>query len=153
MIEPPKLSRRAFMVWAAAAGFTGYLGGWYISRVRLQDVTPIIIAILRKHLGYLEVEKADLEQFARDFAAVHLDANQATLLSWVGSLRVLYRLNWLDIGAEEAPNLEETVVGHFLMSTDFFWNGADEARPVTYLGLYDPYSRPCSNPFFFEQLA
>jgi len=34
----------------------------------------------------------------------------------------------------------------FLMSTDFFLNGADESRAVTYRTYYDPHDG-CSNPF------
>ncbi len=35
----------------------------------------------------------------------------------------------------------------FLKSTDFFPQGADESKPLTYLTLYDPYRSPCFNPF------
>ncbi len=34
----------------------------------------------------------------------------------------------------------------FLLSTDFFPNGADEARVVRYVMYYDPYVSPCWNP-------
>ena len=34
----------------------------------------------------------------------------------------------------------------FLMSTDFFPNGARESRPLRYVMLYHPYRTPCYNP-------
>ncbi len=34
----------------------------------------------------------------------------------------------------------------FLLSTDFFPNGADESRPVRFLAFYDPRVSPCYNP-------
>lgn len=39
------------------------------------------------------------------------------------------------------------IVGDFLISTDFFINKMDPQKPVKYTGIYDPYQRPCSNPF------
>jgi hypothetical protein len=34
----------------------------------------------------------------------------------------------------------------FLMSTDFFINDEDAARPLHFLAYYDPYRTPCFNP-------
>lgn len=39
------------------------------------------------------------------------------------------------------------LVGHFLLSTDFFINKMKTDIPINYVALYDPYFRPCSNPF------
>jgi hypothetical protein len=41
---------------------------------------------------------------------------------------------------------EERVTTLFLLSSDFFVNGADISRPVSYVGYYDP-ARACGNPF------
>ena len=43
--------------------------------------------------------------------------------------------------------LEERICAAFLMSSDFFTNGADETRPVRYLALYEPTKVGCTNPF------
>lgn len=37
-------------------------------------------------------------------------------------------------------------LGAFLLSTDFFQNGADASRPLRYVRYYDPYVSPCYNP-------
>lgn len=39
------------------------------------------------------------------------------------------------------------IVGSFLLSTDFFMNKMNTERTINYVSLYDPYFRPCSNPF------
>jgi hypothetical protein len=41
---------------------------------------------------------------------------------------------------------EDRVVTQYLMSSDFFKNGADETRTVRYAGYYDPMIA-CGNPF------
>ncbi len=37
-------------------------------------------------------------------------------------------------------------VHRFLLSTDFFQMGEDEARELNYVMLYHPYASPCYNP-------
>ncbi len=39
------------------------------------------------------------------------------------------------------------VVGNFLLSTSFFMNKMDMHKKISFTGLYDPYLKPCSNPF------
>ncbi len=39
------------------------------------------------------------------------------------------------------------IVRNFLLSTDFFIHKMDVESQIRYIGLHNPYSRPCSNPF------
>ncbi|MEQ8361803.1 MAG: hypothetical protein RIF39_08920 [Cyclobacteriaceae bacterium] len=39
------------------------------------------------------------------------------------------------------------IVRNFLLSTDFFLNKMDSKKKLRYIGLHNPYRRPCSNPF------
>lgn len=39
------------------------------------------------------------------------------------------------------------IVGHFLLSTNFFFNKMDTNKVIKYESIYDPYFRPCSHPF------
>lgn len=39
------------------------------------------------------------------------------------------------------------IVGHFLLSTNFFFNKMDTTKAIKYESIYDPYFRPCSHPF------
>ncbi len=43
----------------------------------------------------------------------------------------------------DAPRVREL----FLLSSDFFAHGEDEARPLGFQTLYDAYLSPCYNPF------
>ena len=36
---------------------------------------------------------------------------------------------------------------NFLLSTDFFQNGADESRALSFTAYPNPYDAPCNNPF------
>jgi hypothetical protein len=72
---------------------------------------------LRAHLPYLDVDDAVLAAFARDQRA--------------------------GTGAREEI---DAIAARFLLSTDFFQNGADEDRPLRYVAYYDPYRSPCYNP-------
>jgi hypothetical protein len=42
---------------------------------------------------------------------------------------------------------KQEIINQFLFSTSFFYTGMDESKPVRYLSIYDPYSKPCCNPF------
>lgn len=48
--------------------------------------------------------------------------------------------------AKRRPRRADQVKELFLLSTDFFAHGADEARPLSFARLYDPYLNPCYNP-------
>lgn len=39
------------------------------------------------------------------------------------------------------------IVGNFLLSTDFFTNKMNTEDTINYVAIYDPYFRPCANPF------
>lgn len=39
------------------------------------------------------------------------------------------------------------LVGMFLLSTNYFYKKNKETEAIRYIGLHDPYKRPCSNPF------
>jgi hypothetical protein len=80
-----------------------------------------LIAQLRGHFDYLEIDDAALSRFADDHQR--------------------HRGRFVP-GAQLPP--KDRV--RFLMSTDFFQNGADESRRLHYVMYYDPYVSPCYNP-------
>ncbi|MEO0477467.1 MAG: hypothetical protein AAF085_16105, partial [Planctomycetota bacterium] len=47
---------------------------------------------------------------------------------------------------QEHQDTMDALAMRFLMSTDFFLNGADESRPINYVMFYHPYRSPCWNP-------
>lgn len=47
---------------------------------------------------------------------------------------------------KEIKHAEQHVIRQFLLGSDFFWN-SPRKKEIKYIGLYDPYTRPCRNPF------
>ncbi len=48
---------------------------------------------------------------------------------------------------DEFRTLSDRIVEQFLFSSDFFYNGADMSRTVTYVGWHNPRAVGCMNPF------
>lgn len=76
-----------------------------------------------RHFDYLRLDRAGVERFVSDYTRAFGNARPRT--------RAANRLFYTK----------------FLMSTDFFVNGADESKPVRYVALHDPYASPCWRPF------
>ena len=143
-----KIGRRGFTLATAmaVAGACLYTTGWWFFKVRTGDYSDIVLAVLRKHLGHMRIKDSDFERFAAEFTPSY----GTPAMSWAGMAAPVYRWTALRrfIPRETRfQHFEEDVVGKFLLSTDFFWRGADESREIVYVGYYDPYGRPCQNPF------
>ena len=143
------IGRRTFILSAVASAFSLYVGGWWAFKVRKNDATDIILAILHKRLGYLRLDESGLVRFAHDYQG-RIPEKGAYLASWAGLLRPIYALfNPFELTpkAESFRQFEDHILTQFLLSSDFFQHNADETRIVRYLGYYDPYERLCENPF------
>lgn len=106
-----------------------------------------IIATIRKRLSYLRLDDAGLRRFADDLTATHKFSS--IRLRVVAAAAPLYQRleprGWTTVGPS-VRHSEDRVTTQYLLSSDFFINGADENRLVRYLGLYDAM-QPCTNPF------
>lgn len=145
-----RIARRRFLGWGlgVAAGAGGLWTAW---KWRYGEATEVIVAILERRVGYLQVEPAIFERFAADYVEFRKDyKRQLSILSIVSlPLQYVTPYGWLEQGSA-LRRLEDNVVSLFLLSTDFFEHGADEARTVGYVGFYDPYDLACRNPFLAE---
>ena len=117
--------------------------------MRKGDAADIIISIIRKKLNYMRIDKSELKEFADDFQNT-LSAKQRMIGGWAGMLRPLYSI--VDIYkvtpySDKFKGFEEYAITTFLLSSDFFKNGADLSRKVKYIALYNPYEMGCENPF------
>ena len=81
-----------------------------------------IIDDLASHFSYLKIEPGVLAAFATAYETHYGSPN-------------------LNI-----PQIAAGMHTRFLLSTDFFQNGANETKPVKFVALYDPYVTPCYNP-------
>lgn len=136
------VSRRGFLFGGAAAV------GLVALRLGLTQPEDAVVTVLRKRLSHLKLDEDGLRAFAADFTAAGKMARGKLRL--IAALAPLYQ--WLP--ADDSTPIavrhgEERVVSAYLLSSDFFVNGADEQQPVGYLGLFDPWNNPvaCQNPF------
>ena len=114
----------------------GVAGGSLLWRAwrRREPGGSAVARVLEENLGYLQIREEDRERFARDFATYAPMAEG----------RLADRSRWSGARVEA---LEERICLTFLMSSDFFQNGADESRPLRYRALYEPSKVGCANPF------
>ncbi len=141
-----EIPRRTFIigVLASAVGFS--LLGWWRLRSRTPDSLGLVADSLNRKLPFLELEPEGVNRFSQDVAA----AMAKIQLSPSGEL-IEPPAPVIDGLAFQIENgsirfYEDTVVRKFLLSSDFFLEGADESKPVNYLGWFDEFA-PCSNPF------
>lgn len=138
-------SRRAFVRWGlAAAGLTAVGWAWW-----RRDAADLIVAILERRVGYLRVDRETFRTFAQAYLMAH--AQHQSRLSMAAA--VARPLQWIRpdrwggrIGAA-FRDLDDSVVGTYLLSTDFFDHNADETRVVSYLEFFSLHTSACRNPF------
>jgi len=101
-------------------------------------VTPLlnrrfsVEALVEQHTAFLRLAPGTASGYAKDLESTKVSAEgRAAWRQWVRRLRD---------GEVAFP------LSHFLLSTDFFVNGADESRVVQYVAYHDK-TLPCSNPF------
>ncbi len=139
------MRRRDFLVLALGAAVLG-AGAWIFGRTRRRPADTIV-AILREKLADLDLDEHDLRRYAEAYVETLPPTERALLVGLTGfALPSGTSL----LGRRRPPpsplrELEDSIVGGFLMSTDFFRDGA--ARPPRFVQLYDPYAMPCRNPF------
>jgi hypothetical protein len=135
-------SRRQII--AGVLGSLAAVTGWRYWRSNEEEA---ILLVLHKRLDYLQLDPQGARAFAADLVSQHLLSPMR--LKLIGAVAPLYNrigLNGHDALQETIRHGEERVVSNFLLSSDFFVNGADTDRIVRYLGFYDPL-KGCSNPF------
>ena len=78
---------------------------------------------IKRHFSDLVIDEGGLRRFVRDYE------------KHVG------RIKWYSVTSNSV------LFSKFLLSSDYYRNGADPKRPVRYVMFYDPYVSPCWNPF------
>ena len=142
-----RLRRRRFLL-LAAGGTLVIAGGYGVARWYRRDPASVIVAILERRLGYLQVEHGSFERFAAKYLETREGYRRELELLSLLSLpyRYVTPYPFLKQG-HSLRRLESNVVSRYLLSTDFFEHGADESRSIRYVEFHDPYSTACRNPF------
>lgn len=119
---------------------------------RTAKETDIVVALLRNRLRPLKVAPGIFEQFSVEYIETRKDyAGRLRLLGTVAELFSLVTPYQMLPMGHSWRRMENNIVSSFLLSTDFFQNGAKVDLPVRYLGFYDPYRRPCVQ--FFNSIS
>jgi hypothetical protein len=135
--------KRRYFVLAGVAAALGAVGWRYLT----SKDEEAIIAVLEKRLHYLNMDPSGLKKFARDLAGSHSVASgRLHVLTAAGILYTRPSFDGHNFLTDGIRHGEERIVTHYLLSSDFFQNGADETEVVQYIAAYDPV-RACGNPF------
>jgi hypothetical protein len=138
--------RRRNFIWLLATGAAGVAAGGYIffenfevlvRKVIIKDTSSLNISIE-------EIDKYLLASRKNKSLVSGLPFSNQQLLKWHYHLdNPLFSLPY----TTKYKIDRSRIVGDFLLSTDFFINKMDPKKPVKYVNVYDPYQKPCSNPF------
>ncbi len=109
-----------------------------------------IAAAVRRRLSFLKLDEEGPRAFAKDKVAALL-AKRPSWLRVKGRIRSMLAkptTHWgfSDDKRTRRQRMEDNLATLYLLSSDFFQNGADVSRTVRYVNLYDPM-RACGNPF------
>jgi len=141
------VTRRRFLVVASGVVVAAAVGVVGIAPAVTESQ---IVSHVRRRLSFLMLDEAGLRAFAHDQVAALL-AKRPTwnrmkyhfLSAFTNSFTKYDRSN------DRRSRIERMTDGFastYLLSSDFFVNGANDAQVVRYRSLYDPL-RPCGNPF------
>ena len=139
-------NRRKFLV-TVAAGLAGLVSWRYIQS---SDVNAIV-TVLRKRLNYLKLDPEGLTTFANELVKRQVvSSGKLRLLDMAGPIytQLSSHLEQNQV-IQNLKHGEERIASLYLLSSDFFQNGADESKTVRYIELYDPFNKfsACQTPF------
>lgn len=104
--------------------------------------------ILNDKLHYLLFSDDIIRQYTDDTIDFHFSQLPHKNLAMNMAATALEIVSSFGKYEDDLESFKEKVARDFLLSTDFFQTGADEDRPLQYMGYYHPLARPCQNPFF-----
>ncbi len=140
-----KISRRRFLGYLGI-GFVAGISGY----VLYNDFERILFKILKKDLHQLSFDDSLIHTFIKDarenqhWEKKFFDWKRQYFLrfgSFMDSMSIPYPYKY------KYNQYKANIIGDFLLSTDYFMNQMDNTKPLSYIGLYNPYKRACSNPF------
>ncbi len=139
------MTRRRFIIGLLALAVV-FIGG----AILVIPFEKVVGKILRTQLSFLKLENAAVDSFTRDMASSGYYEKKS--FDWKKQLFVriyhFFENPLIPIPGRGRYDAYCTFfVNDFLLSTDFFLNKMDESKTVTYIALFEPYKRPCSNPF------
>jgi hypothetical protein len=141
------VKRRSLLIGSlgiAVVAALGVLGAEYATETE-------IVSGIRRRLPFLKFDTAGLHRFAKDYEGVMLQ-KRPSWYRWKYHFHNLFNkppaAQWgiSNDKRNRKEHLEDDLATLYLLSSDFFANGADESRVIQYLAYYDPM-KPCNNWF------
>jgi hypothetical protein len=142
------MQRRTLLIAGAGLFSVAGLGIWVLGP---RAVEAVLASTLHRRLPYLNLDAQGVKDFAADHFA-KLSAKRMSLQRLKYHVATSFSHSSKQFGYSSGPprtrveQAEDLLVETYLMSSDFFINGADESRLVKYVAYFDPM-RACSNPF------
>ena len=115
------------------AGIGGLLAG--LGVLGFTFGSPVEKVILSE-LNFLNLDQEGVRRFVADYTKSMTSKNKLLLKGY----------SFIKMAPGKSQKINN-LINAYLLSTDFFNNGMDESRTIRYVGLYDPYQRPCAHPF------
>lgn len=133
------LITRRRLLGAGVVVVAGGAGAWSLFKPKAPPVPPEREALIASHR----------EAPGRTFEPVYEGMRQTLLAAF--PFLIIPRETMDDFLAalsstKRKPRKPDQVKQLFLLSTDFFAQGADESLPLSFATLYDAYRSPCYNP-------
>ena len=121
------------------------LVGWRFKKSTVEDA---VTTIIKGRLHYLKLDETGVRILARELAERNaISRGKLRATSAMGSfyMPLSHATEGTFIG-KALLHGEERVTTLYLLSSDFFWTGADVSKVVHYTRYYDP-TVACGNPF------
>lgn len=141
------MTRRKFF-GILSLGIIGIFIG--IGSIVFRDFENTVRKILIEDVGHLNIKISDIDKYIADAKK----KNTWNKYDFVKTqfIRTHFLIsNYIELAYyEKYIQYRSEIVGHFLLSTNFFINKMDETASINYTSVYDPYETPCANPFSYS---
>ena len=137
--------RRLLIASVAAATLTAI--GWHKTDIKA-SAHKLVVHLIKDKLHYLHHDEEGLYAFAEDFLR-RKDVSLTTKAGLAGiAIRWSHYLGFRKhiVDSHSIQNLQQELMSAYLLSSDFFQNGANENLPINYLGKNNLYPA-CRHPF------
>jgi hypothetical protein len=141
------ITRRRLLIGGAVTVAVAGLGVLAFGRSAAEEH---IVTVVRGRLSFLKLDEAGLRQFAHDQVGALLTKRPTWNRLKYHFLNAFTKsFSKYDISNDKRTRSQrstDSFASTYLLSSDFFRNGADATQVVHYVMFYDPMI-PCGNPF------